>query len=164
MEGSKILFCSAKLPRARERISSKSTGNLGTRLQKRIADPGIGWQFVPDSSRFRHHLDPDESAFDQKWRHPSPTCGLTWSISRPGDMSPPHSSGLVMGNRPHGRPETGRRRANESLSAGAANETPRMTNDGGLELLGQVASLWPWLALKPQRHAALRFGISTHRH
>lgn len=41
-------------------------------------------------------------------------------------------SGLGMGNRPHGGPETGRRRANESLSAGAANETPGMTNDGGL--------------------------------
>ena len=57
-------------------------------------------------------------------------------MSRPGDMRPPHPSGLGMGNRLlRGGPETGRRRVNESLSAGAANETPGMTYDGGLELL-----------------------------
>ena len=68
----------------------------------------------------------------------------------------PHPSELGMGNRPHGGPETGRRRANESLSAGAANETPGMTNDGGFGPLRQVVSLWPWFPVKPQRHAAHR--------
>jgi len=68
-----------------------------------------------------------------------------------------HSSGLGMGNRPRGGAETGRRLANESLSVGAVNETLGMTNDGRLELLGQVASLWPWPSVKHQRQASRRF-------